>query len=609
MVQYQYKKYAKYSLLCWALLFSTTSTNAQKYDNNWLFSLARGVDTLSQPVKGNTQLTFAENGPAVRLPTEDYISFSGANVAFSDKHGSLIIATNGMIIKQWTKGLIDDTLSYSPLWEGFNSDNSPVVGQNHTSGFKRRGGMLMLPFPGLDQSFAVFGHNHNPPEGETDITSWSNFYSIIRDTCPTGMCEGVSYVIDVDEQYLYRDGLNNCFMACKHANGRDWWIVNQTFQNKSFLIYLLSPQGVELVHTSATNNEIETRGSAPIFAFSPDGSLFANSETNLTHIDSTTLTIYTFDRCSGELVFADQTSFGDNELLGGSVAFSPNGDYVYAANGPRLWQIDVDDNGVILEENVVAEFDGQVSPLGSDLNIDYIMSAPDGRLYILPAGNVLSLHTVQFPNRQGTACNFRSNTVQLFTNAFNSPNFFPNYRLGPIDGSGCDTLGIDNLPVASFRWEVDSNSLTAIDFTDLSYYAPSSWTWDFGDGTTYEGSAPPQKIYNDADRYKVCLTVENENGTDTRCRWVATRGISSTTSFSSNFKIYPNPAKDILIVEDKTNQDVLYYRLISLDGSMIKQGAIDDGGTVDVSDLMQGMYSIVVYSKERVLTVRKVVIM
>lgn len=60
-----------------------------------------------------------------------------------------------------------------------------------------------------------------------------------------------------------------------------------------------------------------------------------------------------------------------------------------------------------------------------------------------------------------------------------------------------------------------------IPFADESFHNIISWAWDFGDGTTFEGSDPelhknPIHIYNEAGFYSVSLTVsdgENEVGT------------------------------------------------------------------------------------------------
>ena len=92
---------------------------------------------------------------------------------------------------------------------------------------------------------------------------------------------------------------------------------------------------------------------------------------------------------------------------------------------------------------------------------------------------------------------------------------FPNYRLGPLDGSPCDTLGLDNFPVAKWRYEIDdSTDLQGIRFTDLSYFNPEVWHWDFDDGWTSSETRPVHR-YDAPGRYHVCLTVSNENASDT----------------------------------------------------------------------------------------------
>ncbi|MES2591176.1 MAG: PKD domain-containing protein [Bacteroidota bacterium] len=49
-------------------------------------------------------------------------------------------------------------------------------------------------------------------------------------------------------------------------------------------------------------------------------------------------------------------------------------------------------------------------------------------------------------------------------------------------------------------------------FTDISSSDAIKWTWNFGDGSTYTGAAPPQHIYVNQGIYNVSLTVENALG-------------------------------------------------------------------------------------------------
>ncbi len=130
------------------------------------------------------------------------------------------------------------------------------------------------------------------------------------------------------------------------------------------------------------------------------------------------------------------------------------------------------------------------------------------------------------------------------------PNF-PNFRIGPMDGSLCDTLGLDNLPVAYFRWELeDTLSPLQIGFTDLSYFEPATWLWDFGDGATSQDTSPVH-LYDAAGIYQVCLTVCNSNACNTECIEVEIKTVNTISAQGENggFTLWPNPASDVLHIQ------------------------------------------------------------
>ncbi len=55
-----------------------------------------------------------------------------------------------------------------------------------------------------------------------------------------------------------------------------------------------------------------------------------------------------------------------------------------------------------------------------------------------------------------------------------------------------------------------------VNFTDLSENNPSSWSWNFGDGTSTVTIQNPSHIYNTSGTYNVSLTVSNYLGQDTK---------------------------------------------------------------------------------------------
>jgi len=53
------------------------------------------------------------------------------------------------------------------------------------------------------------------------------------------------------------------------------------------------------------------------------------------------------------------------------------------------------------------------------------------------------LHVINEPDLPGSACDFQQHAIELPTYNFNSLPNHPNYHLGPVDGSVCDSLGIN----------------------------------------------------------------------------------------------------------------------------------------------------------------------
>jgi beta propeller repeat protein len=71
-------------------------------------------------------------------------------------------------------------------------------------------------------------------------------------------------------------------------------------------------------------------------------------------------------------------------------------------------------------------------------------------------------------------------------------------------------------PVAAFFASLTSgNAPLKVTFTDKSTNSPTSWKWNFGDGT-YSTTKNPAHTYNKAGKYTVSLTVKNAAGTNTK---------------------------------------------------------------------------------------------
>ncbi|MDD1685567.1 MAG: PKD domain-containing protein [Methanoregula sp.] len=70
-------------------------------------------------------------------------------------------------------------------------------------------------------------------------------------------------------------------------------------------------------------------------------------------------------------------------------------------------------------------------------------------------------------------------------------------------------------PVAEFKADRQIGKAPfVVEFTDLSTNAPTSWKWDFGDGTE-SSEQNPRHIYLREGTYDVSLTATNQYGSDT----------------------------------------------------------------------------------------------
>lgn len=77
-------------------------------------------------------------------------------------------------------------------------------------------------------------------------------------------------------------------------------------------------------------------------------------------------------------------------------------------------------------------------------------------------------------------------------------------------------------PIADFSKTINGG---VADFTDQSLNNPTTWAWDFGDGTN-SNTQSPFHVYTATGTYNTCLTVTNTSGSDTYCENVQIDTIS-----------------------------------------------------------------------------------
>jgi len=242
----------------------------------------------------------------------------------------------------------------------------------------------------------------------------------------------------------------------RHGNGVDWWIIGRklinTYQPESnaFIVYKLSGEEFTLEHEFEIGLEAQFKGE---LSASPDGSLLA-----LASFSSGLLQLFDFDRCNG-VVSNPRVLINDSSSTYYGCAFSPDGTKLYVARMNReiLEQVDLTAPDFPVARIFSANFGfnngaGQLE-LGPDNKVYWIQYAQGLVLDSLPA---MYLGVINEPNLPGLSCNFDPYGVWLGgrINRFSLglPNH-PNYYLGPLVGSPCDT--ISNVDTATAILPID----------------------------------------------------------------------------------------------------------------------------------------------------------
>ncbi len=518
----------RYVLIILGVSFSFL-VQAQLEDNIWLFGTSsKNHLNLNAYSWGNTVLDFSVDPPLVYYDSLITLDFGGSNASICTSEGELLMYSNMMSVhNRFHKGVLGaDTIGYNSFWEAFNVKNYPNPGENWVVGYNTMQGVLMLPFPDKRKEYLILYNYYKIVNEILGIEDFA-YTHVSFDQKPEGI--GLSNDVVFHSPLIEEDKFNiGRLNACQHANGRDWWVVQFSQFNKLVYIYLLDPSGVKLHHTYENPSPNTDSHSSGQNYFSPDGSMMVSSETYeiMDPAGAMQVLLFDFDRCDGVLSLLSKDTLVQYGVNGGA-AFSPSGEYLYIANHRELYQYDLRDSDLKTGRQKVGDYDGflfkynEFDP-GTPTLLSSMAHGPDGKIYSAPESSNRYLHTIEYPDEPGLDCTLIQRSIMLNTSNHVSVPNFPHFRMGPLDGSSCDTLGKDNHPVAKYRYEQDTSDYLRVRFTDISYYRPESWSWDFGDGTTFEGKKPYYHTFAQDGVYDVCLTVSNENSThrsDCDNRW------------------------------------------------------------------------------------------
>lgn len=403
-------------------LFYFSTCNSQGISNIWMGGYGNQI---GNPPWGGWKMDFYAGLPTSTYEIRD-LNFNITMTTIADSGGNFLFATNGVNIMNSLGDTIQNGTGLSP-----SIYSSP---QWFGDGLRIPQATLILPLPGSLNLYYLF---HMTVDSiSVPVYAYYFYYSVIDMTLDGGKGSVIL------KNQILTSGLFSPtgIAACKHANGRDWWISIHDSYGTGLHFFLLTPLGVNFSHTQ----NFTFRDGLGTYSFSPDGSKFGGYNTN------DDFEIFDFDRCSGMLSNFRHVNINDSIVSFGS-AFSPNSKYLYGASIRYLYQVDVTSNQPDTTLITVANWDSTYfGNFAATFGLPAL--APDGKIYITTGSVTSSMHTIEEPDNPGIACNVIQNSVTL--PSYNRPTVpnHPNYFLGPLFGSLCDSLvGLNELSLSPIK--------------------------------------------------------------------------------------------------------------------------------------------------------------
>ena len=451
------------SLLCCMLLLPLYIAGQGFYNHIWLL----GSYNFLQDPKG--KIEFSDTG-YVHTGEFRKMSFKGTEATICNAQGDLMMSTNGI----WIANSNNDT-----MMNGVGLNPNGITG-SWPYGLPMTANAMFLPYPGDTTKYVLFHHT-------TTFDGYSytanDLYNSVVDISTNG---GLGTVI-TKNNVVVSDTFNWGIGACKHANGRDWWVVMSKHNTDSILTCLLTSTGILQTSWQELNTPRSWYNLSQL-SFSSKGDEFY-----MTYYDSATVNYYlaisTFDRCAGVFQPASIVQLTNNEIVWG-LCSSPSGKYVYACSSSKVFQI----NTTSFTVDTVAYYDGFISPPNSTCCATTFWNmylAANGKIYITSGSGVQHLHEMNYPDSAGLACDVQQHAINLGYAQLRAVPNHPNYNLGPVVGSVCDTLGVGIPELAhDFHFSIAPNPVSD-GWIKLTYLLPQNQS-----GVLEVYSLTGQKVYS-----------------------------------------------------------------------------------------------------------------
>jgi hypothetical protein len=405
--------------------------------NTWLLG--------SDPLGLKAKIIFDSTSYNLISPDTRIMTFSGTEATISDKNGNFLMSSNGVWIADSTGNVMMNGDSLNPGAETTAYHDGLLLPYAN----------IILPYPNDSTKYILF--HHTCDWDGYSYPAYEVFYSVIDMTLNGGLGG-----VDSTQKNIvaFQDTIEWGLAACRHANGRDWWVVARKHNTDSIFKILFTPTGI----ASITKQKLSVPNiwydvTQP--TFSMDGNHFAYHvnvvDSDTTYFDTYAL-LFDFDRCSG--MFSNSraihiTTLTQSGLWG--LAFSPSGEKLYTCNSGKVYQV----NTNTLSVDTVAAYDGFCYPNPPwCTTFFYMYLAPNGKIYITSGSSVQYIHEMNYPDSAGVACDLQQHAINLGVFNFRAVPNHPNYYLGcdtTQTTCPCLTTGINEIEQHDFKFSISPN--------------------------------------------------------------------------------------------------------------------------------------------------------
>ncbi len=429
-------------------LFGQNEYNSSKADQNWMVGyLSKTPDSIF----GGALIDFSKV-PVTSKRKNLGVDIGQTSVTYSDRQGNLILVSNGREVVDSSQKVIVNGTEFEVGLQGYSGNAG-----NQTT--------LVLDWPDDSNRIAMVYVDTKAGTNPT-IFSEKLLYSVIQKDVTTSKW----VVFSKNNVALQKKMSPSQLTACRHGNGRDWWIVKQSVYTDTIFKFLLTNRGVEYFGFQKVSQDKNLYGLGQSI-FSPDGRRYAAYHGVTINATSRFVVTYDFDRCSGD--FANRKYFyvDTARAVCGGAAISPNSKYLYVAFTNFVFQYDLEASDIGATKDTVLLRNFEKDPFASAFYQAQL--APDGKIYIATQNTTTYYHVINYPDRKGDSCMAVQAGFDLATFSSGIVPNNPNYRLGRLKGSPCDTIRVATIDITADQYDLKIYPNPATDLVQIEITLPN----------------------------------------------------------------------------------------------------------------------------------------